>query len=435
MTSEDAPADLSPKQRASITGAIQRGNIWEGSVRSGKTIASLLAWLLFIAKHAPRSGRLVMIGRTKDTLYRNVLSVLLEMMPAGDTSVRYTQGANVAYIFGRQVDIIGANDISAETRIRGMTVAGAYVDEATLLPAAGFWSQLLNRMSLPGARLFATTNPDGPMHWFKTEVIDRVDELGYAHWHFTLDDNPSLGEEFIANIKKENVGLWYQRNILGLWVLAEGAIWSMWDPKVHVVKEVPRLDAAVLSIDYGTANSAFVAQLIGVAIDPADGLERLYVAAEYRWDPKKNRERTTRGQLTDGEYEERLRAWLDQQEAIHPAARELDRVFVDPSAASFSTLLHRRGWTGVRGAQNDVDDGIRDVATLLATERVKVHESCKGLLEEVPGYVWDPKKALQGIDAPMKVKDDSCDAFRYGVRGTSRWWRHWVTSAVVDAAS
>jgi PBSX family phage terminase large subunit len=424
VTDQEAPANLGPKQGQSITGAVQRVNVWEGSVRSGKTIASLLAWLLFIARDAPRNGRLVMIGRTKDTLYRNVLSVMLEMLPAGDTSITYTQGANVAYIFGRQVDIIGANDIKAEAKIRGMTVAGAYVDEATLLPGDGFWSQLLNRMSVAGARLFATTNPDGPMHWFKTQVVDRCVELGYAHWHFTLEDNPSLEPEYVDAIKKENVGLWYQRNILGLWVLAEGAIWSMWDEKQHVVDDLPPLSDCVLAADYGTAG-VFAALLLGVGVDPADGRERLYVAREWRWDAKAKRR-----QLTDAQYSDELRRWLATEVVpTIPAAGDLERTIVDPSAKSFIAQLHRDGWERVRGADNAVADGIREVATLLAADRIRVHRSCEGLRREIPGYVWDPKKALAGEDAPVKANDHSCDAWRYGVRGTRLWWRHWITTA------
>lgn len=423
----EGPADLSPKQVASILAAVQRVNVWEGSVRSGKTIASLLAWLIFVAAHAPRNGRLVMIGRTKDTLYRNVLSVLLEMLPAGDDSIRYTQGSNVAYIFGRQVDVIGANDIKAEAKIRGMTVAGAYVDEATLLPGDGFWSQLLNRMSVAGARLFATTNPDGPMHWFKTQVVDRADDLGYAHWHFTLDDNPSLEPEYVEAIKRENVGLWYQRNILGLWVLAEGAIWSMWDDDAHVVDELPPLSACTVAADYGTAG-VFAALLLGVGVDPADGIERLYVAREWRWDAKAKRR-----QLTDAQYSQELRGWLDGLVDEIPAVTDLDRVLVDPSASSFLAQLHRDGWERVRGADNAVADGIREVATLLAADRIRVHKSCSGLRAEIPGYVWDPKKALLGEDAPVKANDHSCDAWRYGVRGTRRWWRHWITTTGAGA--
>lgn len=415
----DGPAVLSPKQRRSILAATARVNIWEGSVRSGKTIASLIAWLDFVANHAPPQGRLFMIGRTKDTLARNIVAVIEELFPPGDPSWSYTRGANTARLFGREIDMLGANDAQAEAKIRGATVAGAYVDEATLLPSLAFWSQLLNRMSLVGARLFTTTNPDGPMHWFKTEVIDRAELLGYAHWHFVLDDNPSLPALYVEQITAENVGLWYQRNILGLWVLAEGAIWAMWNPEIHQVDELPDLDRCILAADYGTAG-VFAAVLIGEGRG-VDGRARLYVAREWRWDAKKSRR-----QLTDAEFSSRLRAAVDGWAEDIPAARDLERFDIDPSATSFITQVHRDGWQRVRGADNAVGDGIREVATLMASDRLKVHSSCVGLTSEIPGYVWDPKKAVMGEDAPIKANDHSCDATRYGVRAARRWWRHWI---------
>ena len=423
MLNPDAPANLSPKQARSILDATARVNIWEGSVSSGKTIASIIAWLDFVAHHAPPSGRLFMIGRTKDTLYRNVLAPILEMLPPGDPSIRYTKGANTAVIFGREVDVLGANDVSAESRIRGATIAGAYIDEATLLPGEGYWSQLLNRARVPGARLFATTNPDGPMHWFKTTVIDRADELGYTTTHFVLEDNPGLTDEYVAQVKAENVGLWYKRNILGLWVLAEGTIWDMWAPERHLVDDLPDLHRVMLAVDYGTAG-VFAALLLGEG--RVDGRERLYVAREWRWDAKANRR-----QLTDAEFSARLRAQVDTWAEDIPAAYELDRVHVDPSASSFITQLHRDGWERVRGADNDVGDGIREVATLFGADRLLVHSSCEGLTKEIPGYVWDAKAALAGEDRPVKANDHSCDAMRYGVRGARRWWCGWVGGRAV----
>lgn len=420
-------ANLSPKQARSILEAVQRVNIWEGSVRSGKTIASLLAWALFVALHAPRDGRLFMVGRTKDTLYRNVLAVLEELLPPEDFA--YTKGANTAVLFGREVDVLGANDAQAEAKIRGATVAGAYVDEATLLPGVGFWQQLLARMSVAGARLFATTNPDGPQHWFKVEVIDRAVELGYAHWHFLLDDNPSLAPEYVAQIRAEHTGMWFQRNILGLWVLAEGAIWDAWDEDRHVVGAVPVLDELLVAVDYGTAGT-FAALALGVGRPRPEAPLRLYVADEWRWEAK-----VRRRQLTDAEYSKELRAWLDGLAAVQPAAADPYRVVVDPSATSFIAQLHRDGWGRVRKADNDVSDGLREVASLLApsVDRLRVAEAADGLRKEIPGYVWDPKKALAGEDAPIKANDHSCDALRYGVRAARRWWGEWV--GVTEAAA
>lgn len=416
------PAGLSDKQRRSIAEATARLNLWHGSVRSGKTISSILAWLHFVAT-AP-AGPLLMVGKTKETLERNVIDVMVDLFGGlGDRAIQHTRGANTAVIFGRLVHIVGANDAKAESRIRGITLVGAYVDEASLLPE-GFWAMLLSRLSVPGARLFGTTNPDSPNHWLKRNFIDRAHQLDLRLWHFTLDDNPALDAGYVQAIKAEYTGLWYQRFILGLWVLAEGAIYDTFNPLPdgeHVVRRLPRIDRWWLGIDYGTTNP-FVALLIGQGVD-----DRLYVAREWRWDSKQQRR-----QMTDAQYSAALRTWLTD-----PATEQLlpfERIFVDPSAASFIAQLWQDGWEGVTGANNTVDDGIRSVSSLLSAGRLRIHESCVGLIAEKASYVWDPKASAKGEDRPLKVDDHGPDAERYAVMGLRRVWRHWLAAADLVAA-
>lgn len=416
-----APA-LSPKQRLSIAEATARTNLWHGAVRSGKTIASIIAFLEFVATAPP--GPILVVGKTKDTVERNIFGPMAELFGnLGQAAVQHTRGANTAVILGRLVHVVGANDAKAESRIRGLTLVGAYVDEVSLIPE-GFWRMLLSRLSVPGARLFGTTNPDNPTHWLKKDFIDRAGELDLRTWHFELDDNPALDPGYVANIKLEYTGLWYQRFILGLWVLAEGAIYDQFDSTPgghHVVTALPRMARWWIGIDYGTTNP-FVALLVGQGED-----DRLYVAREWRWDSK-----VRRRQMTDAQYSAALRTWLTD-----PATGQMldvERIFVDPSAASFIAQLHEDGWQGVHGADNAVDDGIRSVSTLLAADRLKVHSSCSGLTDEMVGYVWDSKAASRGEDKPVKERDHGPDALRYFASGTRRVWRHWIAAPVADAA-
>lgn len=412
---------LSTKQVESIRDATAPVNIWHGSVRSGKSLASAIAFAHDLTRPKTVHGaRDVIIGRTVDTIYRNVITTLRELL--GDDAVLYTRGANTAVILGTEVDIIGASDAKAEGRIRGMTVRLAYVDEASLLPGEGFWQSLLDRqMTVADKRTYATTNPDNPNHWLKINVIDRAEALGFNAWHFVLDDNPILTSEAKAQAALRNTGLFYQRNILGLWVLAEGAIYDMWDADAMVSHDVPEVRSWMVAIDYGTA-SVFAALLIG---EGTDG--RLWVAAEWRHDAKAEQR-----QLTDVEYAEAIRGWLDDLDpasndvaSVAPGARRPWRIVVDPSASSFITQLHRAGMSP-HLADNTVADGIRSVASLMSADRLRVHPRCTGLLGEIPGYVWDPKAALIGEDKPVKAADHSCDALRYGVRGTWQWWRRWL---------
>ncbi|MET9914276.1 PBSX family phage terminase large subunit [Streptomyces sp. NPDC006476] len=403
---------LSRKQLTSIGQATARINLWHGSVRSGKTIASLLAFVIAVATAGP-SGLIIVCGRSLQTIERNVLEPLQDRSLFGPLArhIVHTRGATTATILGRTVHLIGAADARAEGRLRGLTAQLAYVDEATLLPE-GFWTQLLARLSVPGARLFATTNPDSPRHWLKTGYIDRAAELNLRAWHFKLADNPSLSPEYVADLSAEYVGLWRRRMIDGAWVVAEGAVYDMWDEARHVVDELPAMRRYWCGIDYGTTNP-FAAVLLGEGIDG-----RLYVTNEWRHDS-----RAKHRSMTDAQYSAAVRTWLADL-AVMP-----EWTFIDPSAASFSTQMWQDGHPGLARARNDVTEGIRSVAALLAAGRLLVHESCTGLLDELPGYSWDPKATERGDDAPIKLDDHSADALRYAVHSTAHEWRHLLTIA------
>jgi PBSX family phage terminase large subunit len=413
---------MSRRQVESIWHSTARVNIWHGSIRSGKTIASLLRWLMYVAQ-APMGGELVVVGRTRESIYRNLFSPLMDPSLFGPLAklVHYTAGAPTGIILGRRVHVLGASDARAEAVLRGLTVSGAYVDEATLM-AENFWVTLIGRMSVPGSQLFATTNPDSPGHWFKRTVVDRAAELGYYVTKFVLDDNKWLAESnpgYVAQIKREYVGLWYRRFILGDWVQADGAVFDMWDPARHVVPHdtLPVMSRILsVGVDYGTTNPTR-GLLLGVGRKPRDRT-RLYVLDE--WAPRKG---------TDADLSRWLIDWRDSRQPEdwqHP-----DWIYVDPAAASFKLQLFRDGVRNSTDATNDVLPGIRTVASLLATDSLKVSDRCQKLITFLPGYAWDAKATDQGLDKPIKQDDHEVDALRYAVHSSAGSWRNDVP---VDAA-
>jgi PBSX family phage terminase large subunit len=415
---------LSLKQEQSIAQSTARINLWDGSVRSGKTIGSLIRWLTYVAT-APRDGDLLVMGKTFDTVARNIFGPLQNPAITGPAArlIKYTRGAGTATILGRQVEVITFNDKSAENRVRGLTAAGAYVDEVTLMPE-NVWDQLLARLSVPGAKLFGTTNPDNPGHWLMKKFIKRRGELDLNYWHFKIDDNHALDPVYVANLKREFVGLWYRRFILGQWVQAEGAIYDMWDPDRHVVDILPPINRWVaLGVDYGTVNP-FAALLLGIgtAAAPKDPIvrPRLYLAGEYRYDS-----RVRRRQLTDVQYSRQMRDWLARYPVPHSPGLVGVRpewTCVDPSAASFVQQLYDDGLMPTL-ADNSVLDGIRLVSSLLGNDDLIVHSSCTGWTDEVGGYAWDDKAAAEGEDKPIKADDHSLDGGRYGIKTTEFAWR------------
>lgn len=440
MTARAGAAFLSDKQKQSIREADARINLWHGSVRSGKTLSSIIAFLEFV-RTGPR-GPLAIIGKTRDTVGRNVIDPMADLFGTlAPSAVQYTRGAPTAVILGRLVHIMGANDARSEGRLRGLTLAGAYADEATLV-SREFWGQLLYRLSVPGARLFATTNPDSPAHWLKREYLDRANELGMRHWHFTIDDNPALTPEFVTAIKAENVGLFHKRFVEGLWVAAEGAVYDMLDldtggaHRSHWADIRPHLTGRFwVGLDYGQANP-FHAVLLAQARD------RLHVAGEWRYDG-----RTERRSLDDGQYEQRLRGWLEQGAGIPQVNGRAtvdvwpERTAVDPSAASFRSMLRNRCWSGLVEADNAVLDGIRNVSSLLSAGRLQflTHDDGKPaapeLERELLGYVWDEKAQKKGEDTPSKVDDHGPDALRYDVQVCRSTWRPWLAQTDLAAAA
>jgi PBSX family phage terminase large subunit len=406
---------LSPKQVASMRSACRRVNIWHGSIRSGKTIASLMRWLMFVTV-APRGGALVVVGRTRDSIARNVFGPLTDPDLFGPIAnhVHYTSGAPTASVLGRTVYVLGASDIKAEKVLRGLTVAGAYVDEVTVIPE-GFFTQLLGRMSVAGAQLFGTTNPDNPAHWLKRRFLDRAAALGWAVTHFVLADNPALSRAYVASVSAEFTGLWYRRFILGEWVAAEGAVYDMWDATTMVVpwQALPPM-ARILGIglDYGTTNPT-AALTLGMT---ESGV--LYLLDEWRHDPARTSVRLSDTQLSAG-----FRGFAQQRHTPQPVEPRLERTYVDPAAASLKVQLYADQFEGLVDADNNVAYGIRTVASLLTTGRLFVSDRCPGFIEEVTGYCWDDGATARGQDAPVKVADHSLDAGRYVIASTEPIWR------------
>ncbi|WP_280195837.1 PBSX family phage terminase large subunit [Nocardia farcinica] len=418
---------MSRKQLASmISYQHYRTTIWSGAVRSGKTIASIAAFFHAVAV-APDSGLILICGRTLQTIERNILEAMQDPAKFGPLAyeVHHTRGSNTAVVLGRTVHLIGANDVRAEGKIRGMTACLAMVDEATLLPE-NFWTQLGARLSVPGAKLLATTNPDNPQHYLKVNFIDRAGERGMrlCAWDFTLDDNPGLDDEYVASLKAENQGLFYLRNILGQWVAADGAVYDCYDPAKHLVKwsELPEMQFYVgVGVDHGTTNPT-AAVLIGLGADNV-----LYAVDEWRYAPSNKEARWTNVQLSEG-----LRGWLagphHPNDDPHQPQRVTAPVHVDQAAADYRVQLKQDGLRN-NPAVKDVLYGIRTVSALFSTEKLRISDKCTALLKEIPGYCWDTKATEEGKDAPIKLNDHSVDALRYAIASTDRKWRRYVKLA------
>ena len=373
------------------------GIIADGAIRSGKTLCMSLSFVMWAMENFDGQN-FGMCGKTIGSFRRNVLAVLKLTLPArgyiykdhrSDNMMEIRRGDTVNYFY-----IFGGKDESSQDLVQGITLAGVFFDEVALMPES-FVNQATARCSVTGSKFWFNCNPEGPYHWFKANWIDKDKRLIYLH--FTMDDNYSLSDEIKRRYKSQYSGVFYDRYIRGLWVMAEGIIYDMFDRNKHIVSgdDIKLTGLCYISCDYGTQN----ATVFKMWEKGADGI--WYSTQEYYYSGREKRR-----QKTDGEYAVDMLEFIGEK---NPRA-----IIVDPSAASFITELRKKGLPVIK-AKNDVLDGIRETARLMTMGAIKWFSGCEHTLEEFTSYMWDEKAAQRGEDKPIKEHDHAMDADRYFV--------------------
>ncbi len=338
-------------------------------------------------------------GKTVQSAERNIIRPLraLRYLPKHgyrlkwnrtDKLLTVTRGAktNLFYVFG-------GKDESSYTLIQGITLAGIMLDEVALMPRS-FVEQALARCSVDGARFWFNCNPESPAHWFYEEWIKQPKKHNALHLHFLMTDNPSLSKETLERYENTYSGVFYDRYVKGLWVVAEGRVYPQFsrNQEAYLMRGPTNLlqGRYYVSVDYGTYNPCSM----GLWCVQSRSAVRI---KEWYYDGRK-----TGDQKTDEEYYTALEKLAE--------GYYIDRVVVDPSAASFITTIRRHGKFSVWNADNDVLDGIRVTSSLLSAGMVKIHESCADAIREFGLYRWDEKSQ---DDSVIKENDHAMDEIRY----------------------
>lgn len=380
--------------------------ICDGAVRSGKTSIMSVAFFDWAMRTFNRK-RFGICGKTVDSAIKNIIEPYLAMTYSNDRyTLKFRRAAKILEVRrGDKVntfEVFGGKDEASASLIQGRTLAGVLLDEVVLMPES-FVNQALARCSVPGNRIWFSCNPASPKHWFHEDWISKAEEKNALYLHFAMTDNPSLPEEILQQYRTYYSGVFYQRYVLGEWVLADGLVYSMFDPTENTYREdIPSLPYSCeryIACDYGTTNPT-------VFLDIYDNGEIIRVDREYRWDSRKECK-----QKTDQQYTDDFMEFMGDIPAT---------VLVDPSAASFIVALRQRG-VYVREADNEVLDGIRKTGALLARREIRIHERCTGLIDELGTYLWDEKAALRGEERPVKQQDHGPDALRYFVNYLPDW--------------
>lgn len=389
---------FSKKQLEFIKNSKAKWNLAHGSVRTGKTVCTVFAFMH--AVYMCPDSKIYIIGHTFDTAYRNVVRMLMESEEMAIFRPFCTWSGKKLYFKDKIITVLGAKDEGAIGNFQGLTISLAYCDEMTLYPES-IIDMIDSRLSMPHSRGYAAMNPSHPKHKVK-QWIDKAEEgdPNYYALHFTLADTPYVDEAYKARIRDSSTGIFHKRNYLGLWCLAEGAIFDFFDPKIYVCKKPPAAaDYWVVGIDYGASNP-FACVLVGVSTGKYTQTGKvMWVEKEYYWDHKKRERQKTNSEMAD-----------DVEKFLEPYA--VKSIYIDPSAASFKTELRRKGMHVV-DANNDVEDGIYTMTSEMKRGMLFICAECVNTIREIETYVWDTRSSEKGYDEPLKKDDHAIDALRY----------------------
>ena len=371
--------------------------ILAGAKRSGKTYIDNYIFLYELRRVAKlardnedSAPQFILAGFSSNTIYNNVISSISSQFGIDLKADRHGH----YHLWG--VDIVPSYTGSQRgmSSIRGMTSYGAYINEASLAVHDVF-QEILARCSMDSARVICDTNPDNPQHWLKTEYIDNHDPAArIKSFHFTIDDNTFLSDEYVKAFKAATPsGMFFERDILGLWVTGQGVVYSDFDKSKMVVKHVPDLPHYCVGVDFGFAEG-----------HPA----AITVFGYDNWNA--NHTEPPRNYLV--ECYEKSGLFIEQ---IIEIIKEIQQrygaginVWCDSARPEYVSQLQRAG-IHAQNARKAVMPGVEFVAELMKKGAFFVKESAaKPFLNEVYQYVWNEKTG-----EPQKEHDHVMDSVRY----------------------
>ncbi len=369
-----------------------------GAVRSGKTFIDnilFLAELQRIAIEAKKNNdkrpMYILAGYSSNSIQNNVIGELrnsLGLDPKIDRHGHY-------HIFGVDVVPTYTGNIRGASAIRGMTSYGAYINEASLATQEAF-QEIVQRCSKPGARIICDTNPDNPQHWLKTDYIDNHDpEAKVKTFHFILDDNTFLPEEYRSSLKAMTPsGMYYDRAVLGLWVTGEGAVYKDFDERTMTIdrKDLPDNLTYSAGVDWGFDHPTAI-EVIG-----HDSAGNYYLVDEAY-----------------GQFEQVDPHWIDVANRFRHKYG-LNMTFWADTARTEHIQNFKGHHINAKYGYKNVLDGVEKVASIIKQHRFfVVKDAAPNFINEIYQYVWDEKTG-----APKKEHDHAQDAVRYCI-ATPLW--------------
>ena len=368
--------------------------ICSGAKRAGKTFILIYAFIAHIAKYENKGYSFILGGTNQASIRRNVLNDLEDIL---GYELKLTKD-NHFKLFGNKVYVFDGANADSYKKMRGFTSYGAFLNEATTLHDT-FVKEAISRCSGEGARIYMDTNPENPTHTVKVDYVDKDGQklsngqLNIKAFNFTLYDNTFLNKEYVESIEASTPsGMFYDRDILGIWVASEGVVYKDFNKDIHYIKDLNNIDIVkyFAGVDFGWEHFGSIV-VVGKDIN-----NNYYLIKEYAYQHKD------------------IEEWVDIAKDIKAQYGNIN-FYCDHARPDYIDKLRRCNIRAINANKN-VLEGISMIASLFKTNKLFILEDNVDIFKkEIYNYVWK-----SGKDEPIKSSDDVLDSLRYAIYSESK---------------
>ena len=400
-------ADFNEKQIEFLIADDEPVNILCGSVRSGKTWVSCFKFGLRVI-NSDKDSKFMMVAPTYKSLESNCFKYFRLFYGSNFT---YSKNNKSAFLYGHEIRLEGAPNERADTKITGDTLAGAFIDEIQKIPE-NFVKQTYARCSDGNGFLYGTCNPEHPKHWLYKDWIKGMTEL-VKTWTFLVSDNKYLPKKYVESLKKLFTGIFYERNVLGRWVAAEGVVFNNFanNHDKYVIKEVNTNDLAFAcaGLDFGGNKSGTSLVITGFYKDIKKGLVVLH----------SNKLLRDKGDIDPTV----LNKWVidNINEFKSKYNVPIFQLYCDSAEqyleAGIRNEIRRQGLGIPTGDAQKIQimDRVNFTQRMMALDAFKVMYDCETLINSFDELVYDSKSYKDKLLDNGTTDNDTWDAYSYSV--------------------
>lgn len=348
----------------------------------------------------------LILRKTRESMNNSTVLSFERTVIGKDARVKHNRGQHrFEYSNGSIVAYGGMKDEDQREQIRSIGLAGgvdrAWLEEATRFEQADF-NEILARMrgtATDYTQVILTTNPDSPVHWIKTQLMDG----GQASVYFSgARDNTYLEEGYHQSLNLMT-GIQRLRLLEGKWIQAEGVVFDNWDmANVTTEAEYDPARPVIWGVDDGYA--------FGQGIGTVSYHPRVVLFAQ---------ETATGGfNVFDEYYATQELSEVSIKACLGKPYAKAEHAYVDSSAAELKARIWEADIMTVNGT-HPVHEGIKNLRRLVCdgngVRQFRIHPRCGQLAREMASYRYDDASRVANIGEPkpMKLDDHGCDAARY----------------------